>query len=80
MKLYATADSCKVPSLEWPDEECLADWTLRKKLRSKYPGAGAIEFQNFIQLMPEDCLGWDVKKIRENVMECLEKWKHLVVQ
>ena len=40
----------KLPSLDWSDEECLADWTLRSKLRTKYPGAGAIEFQNFLQI------------------------------
>ena len=63
MKLYATANSYKLPTLDWSDEECLADWTLRSKLRSKYPGAGAIEFQNFIQIMMEDCLGWNIIKI-----------------
>ena len=52
----------KLPSLDWSDEECLADWTLRSKLRTKYPGAGAIEFQNFLQIFLEDCLGWDLKK------------------
>ena len=64
MKLYATANSYKLPTLDWSDEECLADWTLRSKLRSKYPGAGAIEFQNFIQIMMEDCVGWDIIKMR----------------
>ena len=62
MKLYATADSHKLPSLDWTDEECLADWTLRSKLRGKFPGAGAIEFQNFLHILLEDCLGWDVKR------------------
>ena len=62
MKLYATADTQKLPSLEWSDEECLNEWRVRSKLRSKYPGAGAIEFQSFIQIMLEDCLGWDIKK------------------
>ena len=62
MKLYATAEMHKLPSLDWSDEECLADWTLRSKLRTKYPGAGAIEFQNFLQIFLEDCLGWDLKK------------------
>ena len=57
MKLYATADTQKLPSLEWSDEECLSEWRVRSKLRSKYPGAGAIEFQNFTQIMLEDCLG-----------------------
>ena len=42
----------------------LSDETLRSKLRSKYPGAGAIEFENFIQIMMEDCLGWDIIKMR----------------
>ena len=58
----ATADTHKLPSLEWSDEDCLAEWRVRSNLRSKYPGAGAIEFQNFIQIMLEDCLGWDIKK------------------
>ena len=62
MKLYATADTHKLPSLEWLDEECLAEWRVRSNLRSKYPSAGAIEFQNFTQIMLEDCLGWDIKK------------------
>ena len=78
MKLYATADTQKLPSLEWSDEECLSEWRVRSNLRSKYPGAGAIEFQNFTQIMLEDCLGWDIKKIRESVKECLGTWRHLV--
>ena len=62
MKLYATSDHHKLPSLDWTNEECIADWTLRSKLRNTFPGAGAIEFQNFLQIFIEDCLGWDVKK------------------
>ena len=80
MKLYATADTHKLPSLEWSDEECLAEWRVRSNLRSKYPGAGAIEFQNFTQIMLEDCLGWDIKKTKESVKECLETWRHMVEQ
>ena len=80
MKLYATADTQKLPSLEWSDEECLNEWRVRSKLRSKYPGAGAIEFQNFTQIMLEDCLGWDIKKTKGSVKECLETWRHLVGQ
>ena len=73
MKLYATAEMHKLPSLDWSDEECLADLTLRSKLRTKYPGAGAIEFQNFLQIFLEDCLGWDLRKKKERPMECWEK-------
>ena len=62
MKLYATSDRHKLPSLDWTNEECIADWTLRSKLRNNFPGAGEIEFQNFLQIFIEDCLGWDVKK------------------
>ena len=50
MKLYATSDHHKLPSLDWKNEECLTDCTLRSKLRNTFPGAGAIEFQNFLQI------------------------------
>ena len=74
MKLYATPDCHKLPSLDWTNEECIADWTLRSKLRNTFPGAGAIELQNFLQIFIKDCLGWDVKKRKQSVMECLERF------
>ena len=52
----------KLASLEWSDEECRTECRVRSNLRGKYPGAGAIEFQNFTQIILEDCLGWDIKK------------------
>ena len=45
MKLYATSDCHKLPSLHWKNEECIADWTLRSKLRNTFLGTGAIEFR-----------------------------------
>ena len=62
MKLYVTSDHNKSPSLDWTTEECITDWTLRSNIRSTFLGDGAIEFQNFLQIFIEDCLGWDVKK------------------
>ena len=62
MKLYATSKEFRLPSSDWPDEQCLLDFKLRKKLRSTYPGAGAIEFQSLMQIIIEDMIGWDLKQ------------------
>ena len=62
IKLYATSDCNKLPSLDYTNEDLIAGWTLSSKLQNNFRGANAIEFQNFLQMFIEDYLGCDVKK------------------
>ena len=50
-----------LPSLKCLEEECLADFVLRKDARLKYPGACSLEFQNVMQILTECMLKWDTK-------------------
>ena len=62
MKIYATSDCHKLPSLDWTNEECITDYTFRSTLRSTFTGASAIEFQKVLKICIGECLGWDVNK------------------
>ena len=44
------------------EEECLADFVIRKKTRLQYPGACSLEFQSVMQILTQCLLKWDIKK------------------
>ncbi len=46
------------------DEDCIADFALRKKLRLRYPGACSLEYQSLIQIVLHCLFQWDSKKQR----------------
>ena len=48
-------------SLKCTEDECLADFVLRKNARLDNPGACSIEFQSFMQILTERMLKWDAK-------------------
>lgn len=50
-----------MPPLDSSDAQCIADLTLRKRVRRKYPGACSLEFQSAMQITLECLFGWDVK-------------------
>ena len=53
VRLYATCDEHKLPSIEDIEDKtkCLLDFNARKKWRAKYPGACAIEYESVIQVV-----------------------------
>jgi len=48
--MYANnGEKIKIPKCDCPEEECIADFKLRSKTRTKYPGACSIYYQSVIQ-------------------------------
>lgn len=43
------------------EEDCLADFVLRRDTRMKYPGACSLEFQSVMQILTKCMLRWDTK-------------------
>ncbi len=43
------------------EEDCLADFVLRRDTRIKYPGACSLEFQSVMQILTKCMLRWDTK-------------------
>ena len=52
----------ELPSLQYSDSKCIADFDLRKKVRLGFPGACSLEYQSVMQVVTEVLLQWDVKK------------------
>ncbi len=50
-----------LPNLKCSEEDCLADFMLRRDLRMKYPGACSLEFQSVMQISTKCMLRWDTK-------------------
>ena len=50
-----------LPPLDLSDAQCIADLTLRKRVRRKYPGACSLEFQSAMQIALDCLFGWDTK-------------------
>ena len=50
-----------MPSLKYSEEDCIADFVMRKNARLNYPGACSLEFQNVMQILTECMLKWDTK-------------------
>jgi len=51
----------ELPSLKGSEEDCIADFMLRKDARISYPGACSLEFQSVMQILTECLLRWDTK-------------------
>ena len=51
----------ELPSLKGSEEDCIADFVLRKDARISYPGACSLEFQSIMQILTECLLRWDTK-------------------
>ncbi len=51
----------ELPSLKCTEDECLADFVLRKNARLNNPGAYSLEFQSIMQILTECILKWDIK-------------------
>jgi hypothetical protein len=47
--------------LKCSEEDCLADFVLRKDARLNNPGACSLEFQDVMQMLTEHMLKWDTK-------------------
>ncbi len=47
--------------LKCSEEDCLADFVLRKDARLNNPGACLFEFQSVMQILTEHMLKWDTK-------------------
>ncbi len=47
--------------LKFSEEDCFADFVLRKDARLNNPGAYSLEFQSFMQIFTEHMLKWDTK-------------------
>lgn len=60
VRMYANnGEKIKLPKCDCTEEECIADFKLRSKTRTKYPGACSIYYQSVIQGVYE-MLGWDL--------------------
>ena len=78
VRLYATCQEHKLPSTESIHDrsKCLLDFNARKKWRTDYPGACAIEYESVMQIVIAVLIGWDNEKKKER-MEYLENLKHM---
>ena len=66
-----------LPSLDATEEECIADFTLRKETRLDFPGACSLYFEGVMQIVLEVLLGWDSKEQRgteDGIMGELDAW------
>jgi len=52
-----------LPSLKCSEEDCLADFVLRRDARINNPGACSLEFQSVMQILTESLLKWDNKTL-----------------
>ena len=61
VRLYATCQEHKLPSIgDIQDKsKCLLDFNARKKWRTDYPGACAIEYESVMQIVIDVLIGWD---------------------
>ena len=70
-----------MPSLKCTEDECLADFVLRKNTRLNNPGACSLEFQSIMQILTECMLKWDIKSKSSTGKGILgTQCKHLLVQ
>jgi hypothetical protein len=51
----------ELPLLKHSEEDCRADFVLRKDARLNYPGACSPELQSVMQILTECLLKWDTK-------------------
>jgi len=66
-----------MPSLDSSEEQCIADFNLRKKTRLDFPGACSLYFEGVMQIVLEVLLGWNSKEQRgteDGIMGELDAW------
>ena len=51
-----------MPSLDATEEECIADFTIRKENRLDFPGACSLNFEGVMQIILSELLAWDSDK------------------
>jgi len=51
-----------MPSLDSTENQCIADFNLRKETRLDFPGACSLNFQSVMQIILEVLIGWDPDK------------------
>ena len=61
LSFYHCVFQHELPSLKVSEEDCIADFMLRKDARISYPGACSLEFQSVMQILAECLLRWDTK-------------------
>jgi len=65
IRMWASSGKCVyLPSLQWSDEECIVDLTLRERIRMTYPGICSLEFQSLMDFMWKFIIGWDHEKFQ----------------
>lgn len=55
-----------MPSIDCEENECIADFQIRKRTRLNYPGACAIEYESIVQIVINILFGWDSVKQQGN--------------
>ena len=66
-----------MPSLDATEEECIADFTIRKETRLDFPGACSLYFDGVMQIVVEILLGWNSKEQRgteDGIFGELDAW------
>ena len=51
-----------LPNLKCSEEDCLADFVLRRDTRMKYPGACLLEFQSVMQIFSQNACSGGIQK------------------
>jgi len=67
MHLYATGKQVALPHMKDCFEVMSSNLTLRKSLRVRYPGACARQFDDLLQIVVSDLLGWQNGKQKDNL-------------
>ena len=67
VRIWAYAGSkLTMPSIDCEENECIADFQIRKRTRLNYPGACAIEYESIVQIVINILFGWDSVKQQGN--------------
>ena len=61
MSFYHCMFQHELPLLKGSEEDCIANFVLRKDARISYPSACSLEFQSIMQILKECLLRWDTK-------------------
>jgi len=70
-----------MPSLDATEEECIADFTIRKDARLDFPGACSLYFDGVMQIVVKILLGWNSKEQRgteDGIFGELDAWSMTV--
>jgi hypothetical protein len=68
IKFFArSGEAVNLPDLKWSDEECIADFQVRERIRTKHPGLCSLEFQSIMDFVWKFIIGWDKQKMESTV-------------